>query len=152
MVGTRSRLIRFSVSDGYVRCTASDDCSTPARPWSHVWNASVDVLRRTRRNADAIRGAAPDVTSRRPAAVLVGARPYQRIGIVESNRQIHGPLRRNAFYSTAQRLQPKPVQLTIILDSSDSRKQSKSVFASFATFCSNFSLPVLLWDQTTSCR
>jgi hypothetical protein len=99
MVGTRSRLIRFSVSDGYVRCTASDDCSTPARPWSHVWNASVDVLRRTRRNADTIRGAAPDVTSGRPAAVRVGARPYQRIGIVESNRQIHGPLR--CAYSAA---------------------------------------------------
>jgi hypothetical protein len=65
----------------------------------------VDVLRRTRRNADTISGAAPDVTSGRPAAVRVGARPYQRIGIVESNRQIHGPLRRNAFYPIAQRLQ-----------------------------------------------
>jgi hypothetical protein len=47
---------------------------------------------------------------------------YQRIGIVESDSQIHGPLYRNAFYSTAQRLPPKPVQLTTILDSSDSRK------------------------------
>ena len=26
--------------------------ATPARPASQVWNASVDVLRRTRRNAD----------------------------------------------------------------------------------------------------
>jgi hypothetical protein len=35
--------------------------------------------------------AVPDVISGRPAPVRVGARPYQRIGIVESNRQIHGP-------------------------------------------------------------
>jgi hypothetical protein len=32
------------------------------RARSHVWDASVDVLRRTRRNAFAIRGAAPDMT------------------------------------------------------------------------------------------
>jgi hypothetical protein len=62
--------------------------------------------------------AVPDVISGRPAPVRVGARPYQRIGIVESNRQIHGPFRRDASYPTAQRLQSIPVQLTIILDSS----------------------------------
>ena len=38
---------------------------TPARPASHVWNASVDVLLRTRRNADTISGAAPEVNQRR---------------------------------------------------------------------------------------
>jgi hypothetical protein len=80
---------------------------TPARPGSPVWKASVDVLCRTRQNADRIRGAALAVTGRHPAAVRVGARPYQRIGIVESNRQTHEPLRRNAFYPTAQRLQSR---------------------------------------------
>jgi hypothetical protein len=35
-VGTRSRSIRVSTSDGYVRCTASDGRCTPARPASHV--------------------------------------------------------------------------------------------------------------------
>jgi hypothetical protein len=80
----------------------------------------VDVLRRTRRNADTISGAVPAVTSGRPAAVRVGARPYQRIAVVGSNRQIHGPLHRNAFYLTAQRL-PR-VRLTIILGSSHSQK------------------------------
>ena len=53
----------------------------------------LDLLRRTRRNADTIRGAAPNVTIKPAAAVHVGARPYHRIGIVESNRQTHGPLR-----------------------------------------------------------
>jgi hypothetical protein len=81
LVGTRSRLICGSVSAGHVRCTAADDSCTPARPASPVWNASVVVLRRRRRNADTIRGAASDVTSRPPAAVRAGAHPYQRIGI-----------------------------------------------------------------------
>jgi hypothetical protein len=57
-------LIRGSTSNGHVRCTGSDGRGTPARPASHVWNASVDVLRRTRRNAHTIRGAAPDVIHR----------------------------------------------------------------------------------------
>jgi hypothetical protein len=42
----------------------------------------VDVLRRTRRNADTIRGAAPDLTIERAVAVRVGARPY-RISILK---------------------------------------------------------------------
>ena len=80
----------------------------------------MDLVRRTRRNADTIRGAAPNVTINPAAAVHVGARPYHRIGVVESNRQTHGPLRPNAFYPTAQRLQSTPIQLTIILDSGES--------------------------------
>src|SRR5271166_3045809 len=43
---------------------ASDGRCTPARPASHVWNASVDVRRRTRRNAYTIRGAAPELNHR----------------------------------------------------------------------------------------
>ena len=43
---------------------ASDGRCTPARPASHVWNASVDVLRRTRRNAYPIKGAAPELNHR----------------------------------------------------------------------------------------
>ncbi len=35
-VGTRSRLIRGSTSDGHVRCAASDGRGTPARPALHV--------------------------------------------------------------------------------------------------------------------
>ena len=59
LVGTRSRLIRLSTSDGHMRCTASDGRGTAARPASHLLNAYVDVLRRTRRNAYTIRGVAP---------------------------------------------------------------------------------------------
>jgi hypothetical protein len=76
MVGTRSRLIRVRTSDGHVRWSASDGSCTPARPASPVWNASVNVLRRTRRNADTPSGAAPEVTSGGPVAVRAGARPY----------------------------------------------------------------------------
>ena len=75
MVGTRSRVIRVSTSAGHVRCTASDGRCSLARPASLGWNASVDVLPRTRRNADTIRGAAPDVTIGRPVADQAGARP-----------------------------------------------------------------------------
>ena len=60
-VGTRSRLVRGSTSDVHVWRTASDGRCTPARPALHLWNASVNVLRRTRRNAHTIGGAAPDV-------------------------------------------------------------------------------------------
>jgi hypothetical protein len=77
--GTRSRLIRVSTSGGHVRCTAFHGRCTPARPASHVWNASVDVPRRTRRNASTIRGACigcrhrtscRDSSSRRHAASI----------------------------------------------------------------------------------
>jgi hypothetical protein len=93
-------MIRFSSSDGPVPCTAYASSCTPARPGSLVRNASLDVLRRTRRNADTIIGAAPDMTGGHPAAVRVGARPYQRISIVESNDQTQGLLRRNAAFSS----------------------------------------------------
>ncbi len=83
--GTRSRLIRGSTSNGHVWCTASDGRGTPARPASHVWNASVDVLRRTRRNSHTIRGAAPVLTIGRPAAHRAGARPYQLTFILDSS-------------------------------------------------------------------
>jgi hypothetical protein len=45
----------------YVLRTATDGGCTPARPALHLWNASVNALRRTRRNAYTIGGAAPDV-------------------------------------------------------------------------------------------
>jgi len=51
----------------------------------------VDVLRRTRRNADTIRGAAPDVTIGRPAAVRAGARPYHCIGIAKHAGKMIAP-------------------------------------------------------------
>ena len=65
---------------GRVRCTASDGRGTPARPASQVWNASVEVLRRTRRNVHTIKGAARGVTIGRPATDRSGARLYHRLG------------------------------------------------------------------------
>ena len=72
-VGTRSRSIRGRTSAGDVRCSASDGRSTPARPASHVWNASVDVRRRTRRNVYTIRGAAPELNHRTSCRGLRGS-------------------------------------------------------------------------------
>ena len=57
----RSAAKRLMVMSGL---PASDGRGTRARPASHVWNASVDVLRRTRRNVHTIRGAAPGVNHR----------------------------------------------------------------------------------------
>src|SRR5271165_2492283 len=76
-VGTCSRAIRGSTSDERVGCSASDGRYAPARPALHVWNASVDVRRRTRPKAYTIRGAAPEVTIGRLAADRAGARPYR---------------------------------------------------------------------------
>jgi hypothetical protein len=45
--------------------------------------ASVDVVRRTRRNADTLKGAAAEVTIARPDAVRAGAHPYQRIELAK---------------------------------------------------------------------
>jgi hypothetical protein len=74
------------LSAGHVRCTASYGRCTLARPASPVWNASVDVLRRTRLNADTIKGATPDSTIGRAAAVRAGARPsYHRMPVVSSD-------------------------------------------------------------------
>jgi hypothetical protein len=71
---------------------------TPARPASHVWNASVEVLRR---NARTIRGAAPDL----PSDVL-GRFAWDRVPTIASARLIKslGP-RASSFYTTAQQLQ-----------------------------------------------
>jgi hypothetical protein len=51
-----------------------------------------------------------------PAADRAGARPF-----AQSNRQTQGPLRRNALDTTAQRLQSKLVQPTVVLDRSVAR-------------------------------
>jgi hypothetical protein len=42
MVGTRSRLIRVSTSDGHSRCSASDRVRVPARPAQHVHRSVPD--------------------------------------------------------------------------------------------------------------
>jgi hypothetical protein len=52
---------------------ASDGRCTPARPASHVWNASVDVRRRTRRNVYTVRGAAPELNHRTSCRGLRGS-------------------------------------------------------------------------------
>src|ERR1700751_4029682 len=100
MVGTRSRLIRVRTSDGHVRWSASDGSCTPARPASPDWNASVDVLRRTRRNANTIRGTGPAVTTERLVAVHAGARPYLAVA---SASQILKPTGRFAEGSLSER-------------------------------------------------
>ena len=46
---------------------------TRARPASHVWNASVDVRRRTRWNAYSFRGAAPELNHWTPYRGLRGS-------------------------------------------------------------------------------
>jgi hypothetical protein len=46
-----------------------------------VWNASVEMLRRTRWNAATIGGAAPEVTIGAAEADQAGARPYHCRGI-----------------------------------------------------------------------
>jgi hypothetical protein len=65
MVGMRSRLIRVRTSDGHIRCTGFDGSCTSARPASPVWNASVDVLRRTRRKRGYARRSRPGGDQRR---------------------------------------------------------------------------------------
>jgi anti-anti-sigma factor len=99
-------LIRVSTSDGRVPCDASDGRRTPARPASHLWNVSVDVLRRTRRNAHAIRGIAPDVTIGPRAAVRAGAHPYQGRGkkarVQETGDLPSGTMKRAAQLSISE--------------------------------------------------
>jgi hypothetical protein len=64
-VGTRSRLIRLSTSTGHVRCSPPPMLAAHRRVRGRrPGNASVDVLRRTRRNAYTIRDAAPDLSHR----------------------------------------------------------------------------------------
>jgi hypothetical protein len=52
---------------------ASDGSCTRARPASHVWNASVDVRRRTRTRSEALH---QRLTIGRSGADRAGARPY----------------------------------------------------------------------------
>src|SRR6266436_3274627 len=77
---------------------ASDGRWTRARPASHVWNASVDVRSRTRRNAYTISGAAPEVNhrmscrgSRGSASLVYQVTPGKSIGS-NLNIQLSGNL------------------------------------------------------------
>src|SRR5271165_5883156 len=105
-VGTRSRAIRGSTSDGRVGCSASEGRYAPARPALQgvaclapsfaisamrarecrlylalsIIAPSVNVLGRTRRKPSTIRGAAPDVVIGQSTAAPAGARPYHRGG------------------------------------------------------------------------
>ena len=91
----RSAAARLMVMSGL---PASDGRGTRARPASHVWNASVDVPRRTRRNAYPIKGAAPELnhrTSRRGSrGSASGARPYVRLK-VRTNNGVEVPIGQN---------------------------------------------------------
>jgi hypothetical protein len=91
ILGTRSRSIRGRTSAGHVRCSASDGRCTPARPASHVWNASVDVRRRTRRNAHTIRGVAPDVNHRTSCRGSSGSAslPSHRHRLIKSSNLVY---------------------------------------------------------------
>ena len=82
------------------------------------------VQRRTRRSASTIGGAAPDTIIGRVAADLAGARPYRatrcekRVEICHYTRA--SSPRCSLYASVAAPIQNYPVQLTIILDSSES--------------------------------
>jgi glycine/D-amino acid oxidase-like deaminating enzyme len=81
-VGTRSRLIRVSTSEGRVWCTASDDRYTPARPASHVWNVSVDVLRRiARERVPTIASASPNQIAKPTGLAHLKRSLRERIGV-----------------------------------------------------------------------
>src|SRR5712664_2674411 len=77
---------------------ASDGRCTRARPASHVWNASVDVLRRTRRTAHTIRGAAPEVNHRTSCRGSRGSASLSSPNLIVKP----GGLRRNAVDTTAR--------------------------------------------------
>jgi hypothetical protein len=62
--GTRSRVIRGSTSDGHVRCTRLRRSMHSGASGVARLERFLDVLRRTRRNAYTIRGAAPELNHR----------------------------------------------------------------------------------------
>jgi hypothetical protein len=94
---------------------------TPARPASHVWSASVDVLLRTRRNADTISGAAPEVNQRRccrgsrgSASLPVATASANQIGKPKASSP------RCFLYARRSGSNPKPLcPTTFILDKCD---------------------------------
>ncbi len=94
----RTSAIRGSPSDGHVRCTASDGRGTQARPALPVWNASVDVLRRTRRNAYTIRGAAPDVNHRTSYRGSRGSASLPRLRTPNAERRTLNALRLFSYH------------------------------------------------------
>ena len=107
-VGTRSRLIRLSRSNGQVRCSPPPMVDALrsvrlGRSGTRLWTCCAG------RAGTRIRSTALHriLTSGRPAADRAGARPYHPIGIASSDRQTQGPLRRSAVYTTALRLQSK---------------------------------------------
>jgi hypothetical protein len=108
VVGTRSRAIRVSTSDGHVRCTRLQ--------WYALGRvrrrASVDVPRWTRRNVYAISGAAPDLNYRTSCRGSRGSASLPSLNLIVKPRASSPKCCR---YDRAQRLQSKLVQLTVIL-------------------------------------
>jgi hypothetical protein len=129
-VGTRSRLVRGSTSDVHVWRTASDGRCTPARPALHLWNASVNVLRRTRRNAHTIGGAAPDVepSDVLPRIARERVPPIARLPrlMISSSPEASSP-KRCLYDRAAAPIQDRRIQLKIILDSSGTRRLRRKI-------------------------
>jgi hypothetical protein len=94
---------------------------TPARPASHVRNASVDVRRRTRRNPYTIRGAAPEVNH------LTSCRGSRGSASLPSHRhRLNRIVKPRGLFAETLSIRPRsgsnprlPVQLTFILDSNE---------------------------------
>ena len=82
----RSAAGRLMVMSGV---PASDGSCTRARLASHVWNASVDVRRRTRRNAYTIRRAAPELNHRTSCRGSRGSASLPSPNLIVKPRMIH---------------------------------------------------------------
>jgi hypothetical protein len=122
---------------------ASDGRCTRARPASHVWTVSVDVRRRTRRNAYTIRGAAPGLNHRTSCRGSRGS-----ASLLPSPKLIvkpRGLFAETLSIPTAQRLQSKLVQLTVILDSNAAPSR-------FLALLANRSTSKTLWQRVVVWR
>ncbi len=122
-VGTRSRLIRLSRSNGQVRGNPPPMVDALRRvrlrrSGTRLWTCCAGRAG-TRIRSEALHRI---LTIGRPAADRAGARPYHPIGIASSDRQTQASsLKRGLYDQATAPIQDYPVQLTIILDSSEFR-------------------------------
>jgi hypothetical protein len=127
MISIRYGAPEYGAHSGHIAL----NCLTQGlKPWAESWSpfqgkdlhgfpyVDAHVRRRTRLNASTIRGAAPGLDHR---ASCRGSRGNASTPSPKLIVKPRGPLRRNPVDTTAQRLQSKLVQLTVILDSSAAR-------------------------------
>ena len=137
LVGTRSRAIRRSASDGNVRCSASDGGCVPARPASHVHRACEDESgednrkgcgTRKRVTANATR---LETRPRRATPDRAGARPYQP----HADTPIRSPLTRRLLKQYSLRFYVNAVATTSLLSQkSFSGRTSRESEAEYGRF------------------